>query len=76
MRAFYLLPAFAVGRRTRGNSGGHFSFASLYVFASLLVIPRFSRSESLIATILQPTVLNNSVALLISSDGGRNTFLA
>jgi hypothetical protein len=62
----YLLPAFAFGRRTFGNSGGHFSFASFRVLASLLVIPSFSRSVSEMALILHPTVLNSSAALLVS----------
>jgi hypothetical protein len=57
-----------VGRWTRGNTGGHFKIASLTDFASLFVIPRFSRSVSLSATIRHPTVLNNSAALLVSID--------
>jgi hypothetical protein len=64
----YLLPAFAFGRRTFGNSGGHFSFANFRVLASLLVIPSFSRSVSVMAVILHPTVLNSSAALLVSVD--------
>lgn len=64
----YLLPAFAFGRRTFGNSGGHLSFASFRVLASLLVIPSFSLSVSEMAMILHPTVLNNSAALLVSFD--------
>ena len=64
---YYFLPPFALGRRTFGNSGGHLSFASLKVFASLLVIPNFSRSVSEIAATLHPTVLNSSAALLVSS---------
>jgi hypothetical protein len=52
-----------VGLRTRGNSGGHFNRANLICFASLFVIPRFSRSVSGSAMILHPIVLNNSVAL-------------
>lgn len=62
------LPGFAVRRCIRGNSGGHPSLASLYVFASLLVIPRRSISDSLSAAILQPTVLNNPVALFVNFD--------
>ena len=61
----YLLPL-AAGRRTRGNSGGHLSFASFCVLASLFVNPRFSLSASLIATILHPTVLNSSCVLDVS----------
>lgn len=53
--------------RGLGNSGGQTNFASLYVFASLLVILRRSRSASVMAVILHPTVLNSSVALRISS---------
>jgi hypothetical protein len=63
----YFLPPFALGCRTLGNSGGHLSFASLNVLASLLVIPNFSRSDSEITVTLHPTVLNSSAALLVSS---------
>jgi len=59
----YLRLPLAARRRGFGNSGGDLSFAILYVFASLFVIPRFSRSDSLRGVILHPIVLNNSVAL-------------
>ena len=62
------LPGFAVRRCIRGNSGGHLSFASLHVLASLLVIPRRSISDSVRGTILQPTVLNNPTALFVNFD--------
>jgi hypothetical protein len=68
----YLYLLFVFGCRTRGNSGGHFSLASLMLFASLFVIPRDSRSESVIALILHPTVLNSSAALLVSLNLGDN----
>jgi len=51
--------------RGLGNSGGQFSFASLYVFASLFVIFRRSRRASVRGIILHPTVLNNSIALRV-----------
>jgi len=62
----YRLPLRAFGLRTLGNSGGHLNFAILKLFASDLVIFRFSRSGSLSGTILHPTVLNSSTALQIS----------
>jgi hypothetical protein len=62
----YRLFCRCVGRRTLGNSGGHFSLAILTSFASLLVIPLLSRSDSESAMTLQPTVLNNSCALDIN----------
>jgi hypothetical protein len=63
----YRLLGFKAILRTLGNSGGHFSRAVLISFASLFVIPRLSRSGSVSATILHPTVLNNCVALPLAS---------